>query len=145
MSTIKSFEDLRIWQKSRELSKAVYQLILSNSDIRDFPLKDQLNGSSGSIMDNIAEGFGRGGNKEFIIFLAYANGSADELRSQLYRSFDRKYLSNEQFDSLNSLALEISRMTIGLIAYLRKSDMKGPKFMARESETYYGLNPPEEG
>lgn len=95
-------------------------------------LKDQINGSSGSVMDNIAEGFGRQGNNEFINFLTIANGSVMEVKSQLYRAFDRSYFTKDKFEELSLQTDEISKMIFGLIAYLGKSDFRGQKFKARE-------------
>lgn len=128
MATIQTFEDLAVWQKSRELAKVVFRCVLSNERIKDYPFKDQVNRSSGSIMDNIAEGFGRGGNREFNIFLGYAHGSSEELRSQLYRGLDRAYYSQQEFELMFSQANEISKMTVGLMNYLKKSEFKGSKF-----------------
>lgn len=76
MATIQSFEDLKVWQKARDLCKHIYNATLEEKFSRDFALKDQINRSSGSVMDNITEGFGRKGNNEFINFLTYSNGSA---------------------------------------------------------------------
>jgi four helix bundle protein len=81
MSMVKRFEDLEIWQLAREISKDVYKITYKESIKYDFSLIDQLRRSSGSIMDNIAEGFERDGNKEFIQFLSVAKGSAGETRS----------------------------------------------------------------
>ncbi len=89
MATINQFEDLKVWQKSRVLCSEIFSLTLTGNFSKDFGLKDQINRSSGSIMDNISEGFGRKGNLEFINFL----GSACETKSQIYRTFDRNYIS----------------------------------------------------
>ena len=108
MSTWKSFEDTEIWQLTREFCKNVYQIIQHDGLSTDYRLKDQINGSSGSVMDNIAEGFERGGNKEFIQFLSIAKGSAGESRSQLYRIYDRKYISEKEFLNLKQKAENIT-------------------------------------
>jgi four helix bundle protein len=89
MATIQNFEDLKVWQKSRELCQLIFELVTTGKFVKEFALIYQINRSSGSVMDNIAEGFGRLGNNEFINFLTYANASALECKSQLYRSFDR--------------------------------------------------------
>ena len=85
-------------------------------------------------MDNIAEGFGRMGNKEFINFLTYTYGSALECKSQLYRALDRKYISPEKSEELFNLIEEIKKMTNALITYLGHSDLKGQKFKARDNK-----------
>ena len=125
---IQRFEELKCWQKSRELCARIFQLANQENFARDFSLKDQILRSSGSVMDNIAEGFGRGGNKEFIQFLLYAKGSCTEVLSQLYRAKDRTYLSEEEFEELYPLADEVARMIQGLASYLKTSKMKGIKY-----------------
>lgn len=137
MPTIDRFEDLNAWKEARTLAQEVYELIIDNDDIRDYPLKDQINRSSGSTMDNIAEGFDRKGNKEFRQFLGIAHGSNGEVKSQLYRAFDRKYLKNEDFDRTKGRCRNISKMINGLIKYLNSSSYQGTKFMVEEPETEY--------
>ena len=85
MATIQRFEDLEAWQKARELAKQVYVISNTGKLSKDFDLKNQINRSCGSVMDNIAEGFGRGSRNEFTNFLSIAKGSSDETKSQLYR------------------------------------------------------------
>lgn len=126
--SIKQFEDLECWGKARELTKAIYSISSAGRFSKDFPLRDQIRRSSISILSNIAEGFERDGNKEFIQFLSLAKGSCGETRAQLYVALDQKYLSDAQFDSLSAKATEISRMLSGLIKYLRQSGMFGRKF-----------------
>ncbi|MGN6801169.1 MAG: four helix bundle protein [Ginsengibacter sp.] len=110
-------------------------LIISQGNFsKDFGLKDQINRSSGSIMDNIAEGFGRKGNSEFINFLTYSSGSLCECKSQLYRAQDRKYITEEKRIELSALADDIGKMISSLIKYLGGSELKGTKFKAREKK-----------
>lgn len=128
MATYRTFEELDIWQKARAFANEVHTHINQGLLSRDFGLRDQLNRSSGSIMDNIAEGFERGGTKEFIQFLSFSKGSAGEARSQIYRAFDRRYLDESSFSSLLNDALEISKGLSGFMTYLSKSSIKGSKF-----------------
>lgn len=131
MATIKKFEDLAMWQKSRILCNRIYKIIHEEKFSKDYKLKDQINGSSGSIMDNIAEGFDRNSRLEFINFLGIAKGSSGETKSQLYRALDRNYICHEEFDELYSLIDEISKMINGFMNYLNKSNIKGTKFKDR--------------
>ena len=127
MATIKRFEEIDAWKVGRELCLKIGTIIDEGNFKKSFRLIDQIEGSSGSIMDNIAEGFERGTRAEFIQFLGYAKGSCGEFRSQLYRAVDRKYLNKEQFDELYVLAVRISAMIQKLIAYLQKTEVKGTR------------------
>ncbi len=131
MATIQKFEDLEIWQLARTLSKKIFLLTKTEKLIKDFSLKDQMNRSSGSIMDNIAEGYGRGSRLEFIQFLSIASGSADELKSQLYRCLDREYLESSTFDELYNEVFILHKKINGFIKYLNKTTVKGTKFKER--------------
>jgi S23 ribosomal protein. len=132
MATIQNFEDLKIWQKAKILCVHIFDLTLIGKFSKDFGLKDQINRSSGSIMDNIAEGFGRKGNIEFINFLTYANGSALKCKSQLYRAFDRKYITIEIQHDLFIMIDEITKMITSLVTYLNYCEVKGIKFKGRK-------------
>ncbi|MDX1590832.1 MAG: four helix bundle protein [Balneolaceae bacterium] len=126
--TVKRFEDLEIWQEARELCKEIYNSTLAEPFAKDYKLRGQIRRSSGSIMDNIAEGFERGGNKEFIQFLSIAKGSCGETRSQLYRASDCGYITAEEFELLYGKTVMISKKISSLMNYLSKSEIKGPKF-----------------
>ena len=128
MATINCFEDLEIWQKARLICQEVYRLTKNELFRKDFSLIDQVKRSSGSVMDNIAEGFEREGNKEFKYFLSVAKGSAGETRSQLYRALDQGYISNEEFEILKKMLLEESVKIKHFMNYLTKTDYKGNKF-----------------
>jgi len=128
MSAIEIFEDIQAWQKARELTKAIYALSNDGQFARDFGLRDQIRRASVSIMSNIAEGFGRGGNKEFIQFLSTAKGSASEVQAQLYVALDAGYINQEQFQKLYSETEATARMIAGLLRYLQNSDFKGAKY-----------------
>jgi four helix bundle protein len=128
MATISKFEDLEIWQEARDLAKEIYTLSKETELKTDFRFKEQIKASSGSVMDNIAEGFERDGNLEFRQFLSIAKGSAGETRSQIYRLYDYKYISEEQFNDLKNRCEKLSGKIKIFISYLNKNDFKGNKF-----------------
>jgi len=128
MATIKNFEDLEIWNEARVLAKEII-LISKTTDLKlDFKLRDQIKSASGSVMDNIAEGFERDGNLEFRQFLSIAKGSAGEVRSQLYRVYDSEYIEEEHLIRLKSDYERLSKKIAGFISYLNKKDFQGVKF-----------------
>ena len=131
MATIKKFEDLEVWQIARDLCRSVYDLSGKGNFSRNFALRNQIQASSGSAMDNIAEGFGRAGKKEFIQFLGISNGSTCEIKSQLYRALDQKYISITEFEESYNLADKLNNKLGSFISYLNKSDIKGEKFRNR--------------
>lgn len=128
MSSVKRFEDLEIWQLARVLCSDIFNLIENSPLKNNFKLANQIDGSSGSIMDNIAEGFERNGNKEFGQFLSIAKASCGENRSQLYRILDRKFIDEENFEKLRSKTEILSIKISNLMTYLAKSDLKGSKY-----------------
>jgi len=125
---IERFEDLDIWKEARSLCKYIFGITRKDPFCRDFKLKDQIMTSSGSIMDNIAEGFERGGNKEFIQFLSISKGSCGECRSQSYRAFDYEYIKEDILDELVMRTTRLSKEISGFSSYLKKSDFKGSKY-----------------
>jgi len=127
MARIEKFEEIEAWQKARELTQQIYAVSNGGAFVRDFGLRDQIRRASVSIMSNIAEGFERGSNKEFIQFLYIAKGSAGEMRAQLYVALDQKYIDQNSFDELKRHVSEVSRMISGLISYLSRSDFRGNK------------------
>ena len=128
MAHYNSFEDLEVFKKAREVSQKVWVIIQTTELRHDFELRNQINASSGSVMDNIAEGFGRGGNKEFIHFLGIARGSCCEVKSQLLRCLDRGYLDENSFYKFNEETQELIDQLSKFSNYLKHSDKRGNKF-----------------
>ena len=128
MATITRFEDLEIWQEARRLAKEIHIISIETELKNDFRFRDQIKASSGSVMDNIAEGFERNGNLEFRQFLSIAKGSAGKSRSQLYRVLDFNYINDEKFNVLRIDYENLSGKINNFISYLNKKDFKGTKF-----------------
>ncbi len=128
MHRIGRFEDIEAWKKARELVKAVYETTAQGGFSRDFGLRDQIRRAAVSVMSNVAEGFERGGNKEFRQFLSMAKGSAGEVKAQLYVSLDAGYITQDDFKELYSLAEETGRLIGGFMRYLAESKHRGAKF-----------------
>ena len=128
MNRIEKFEDIIAWQKARELTREVYKCTRVGAFTRDHGLKDQIQRASISTMANVAEGYERGGDKEFIQFLSNSKGSCGEVKSHLYVALDQGYLAPANFDQLYGQASEVSRLLSGFMTYLRESDLRGRKY-----------------
>ena len=121
MATIKRFEEVFAWQKARELNREIYLITDKGLFSKDFGLRDQIRRSSISIMSNIAEGFERRGDREFVRFLNIAKGSCAELKTQLYAANDIGYIDEEKFIFLMALANDTGKLLQGFKSYLNKS------------------------
>ena len=119
MSKIDRFEDLDCWKKSRELVNLIFDICENQMKNKDFSTQDQIKRAALSTMNNIAEGFGRYSNKEFIRFLEYSAASSMEIRSMLYILFDRKYIDEIEFEKCYQLTNDLTNTTLGLIRYLK--------------------------
>lgn len=132
--TITRFEDLDVWILARELAIEVYrEYTSSDSFSKDYKLRDQINASAGSVMDNIEEGFERNSRNEFVNFLSFSKGSIGELQSQLYRALDRQYISRDRFQILYDKSTLIAKKLGSLIMYLNGTVHKGRKFKNRQT------------
>ena len=121
MGKVNGFEELNVWQKSILLSKEIYVLTQNQSFEKDFGLKDQIRRASVSVSSNIAEGFERGSDKDFLKFLYYSKGSVAEVRSQLYIAQSLNYINKEEFGQAQNLSIEISKMLQKFIEYLKSN------------------------
>jgi len=127
MARIERFEEIEAWKEARSLTKAVYEISGHGAFGRDFVLRDQIRRAGVSIMANIAEGFERGGDKEFLQFLSLAKASCAEVRSHLYVAVDQTYLNTKQLDDLLTQAQGVGRMLSRFMDYLRNSQFRGNK------------------
>lgn len=135
MASIKKFEDLEIWQDARIQARTCFRLSQVSKSVGDAELMYALPKTSGSVMDNIAEGFGRGGNKEFIQFLSISYASCCEVKSQLYRYLDRPYCNEDLTEVIDNCEKLKNRIN-AFQSYLKKSEIKGYKF--KEDLVSYG-------
>src|SRR6476646_1853492 len=121
MSTITTFETIEAWQHARELRKRIYGFTKTGEFAKDFVLKDQIRRAAISVTSNIAEGFERGGNREFGQLLSVAKGSCGEVRDQLYVALDERYITEAEFEELQNSCFEIGRLISGFMNYLNQS------------------------
>ncbi len=128
MATIKRFTDIAAWQKARELVNLIYNLTRVGAFSKDWGLKDQIQRAAISICSNIAEGFERSGNREFVNFLWIAKGSTGEVASQLYNAKNCGYIDQESFDDLQNRLNQISAMLYNLIQSIKSSTVKGERY-----------------
>ena len=132
MEKIRRFEDLEVFQKARSLCKEVYRITNIDPFKGDYRFVQQIRAAAGSIMDNIAEGFERNGNKEFVSFLYIAKGSCGEVRSQLIRAEDIDFVDSDTAKGLYAECLSISKMLTSLFPSIKKSGYSGNKFLPYE-------------
>ena len=128
MAAVRDFEELAIFQKARELSKKIYPVTNREGFKSDYRFVQQIRAAAGSIMDNIAEGFERTGNKEFLNVLFIAKGSCGEVRSQLIRANDIGYLTPEEYEELYSDCRKLSASIMNFIKEIKTSDITGAKY-----------------
>jgi four helix bundle protein len=129
MATFRTFEEIEAWQQARELTKLVYEASGSGAFGRDFALRDQIRRAAVSVMSNIAEGFGRGGLREFVQFLSVARGSTSEVGAQLYVALDQGYFDADRFALLQDQVTRTGSVLSGLMRYQRTSTIKGTKYV----------------
>ena len=132
MGTIEKFEDLEIWKMARINYQQIINLSKKLKAAKEFRLSDQIKGSSGSVMDNIAEGFERNSRLEFVNSLSISKGENGEMRSQLYRCLDEDFLSPFEFEELINSAVNLSSKIANFIIYLNNSEVDGLKFKGRK-------------
>lgn len=132
MATITCLEELEIWQLARKYAREIGEMVNTQNFHQEFGLKQQMKNASGSVMDNIAEGFGRGSKHEFVNFLTIAKGSTEETRSQLYRCKDQHLVDEARFNELLVQSVNLVKRITALINYLNRSAVKGGKFKDRQ-------------
>lgn len=132
MAIAKRFEDLEVWIAAKDCSVMIYKITENEHLKKDFGLKDQIRRASVSVLSNIAEGFERNGNKEFIQFLSIAKGSAGEVRAQLYIIKELNFINEREFILLYDKISQVSKMLSGFINYLKQSELKGTKYMSEK-------------
>lgn len=143
MATIRVFEDLESWKLARKLCLMIHTFISREPFSKSYKLRDQIDSSSGSVMDNIAEGFERNGRKEFVQFLSISKGYAGETRPQLYRAFDRNFISTQEFDEAYNLTVKLGNTIGAMMNYLNKTEYTGTKYKVEEEQTDYIIQCPD--
>jgi len=133
---VKKFEDLEIWKEARRLTREIYGLSKAPKFSKDFGLRDQMQCAAVSIMSNIAEGFERDGNREFVQFLYIAKGSCGEVRSQLYVALDQEYVDQKVANDLLIMLKRLLVMIKHLIGHLKRSGLRGPKYGNSNQSTH---------
>lgn len=128
MAAFKTYEEINAWQQGRDLVKIIYSMASTGAFAKDWGLRDQIQRAAVSICSNIAEGFERRGNKEFIKFLWIAKGSAAEVSSQLYHALDLGYISQGEFENVYGAVKKVGGMVYNLIVAISSSD-KGATYM----------------
>lgn len=128
MAKITRFEDIESWKRARRFTNEIYRITSAGRFSRDFALRDQIRRVAISILSNIAEGFERGGDNEFLQFLSVAKASCGEARAQLYVAMDQSYISSRDFEVLAASANEVNQLIAGLMKYLRQSQLRGSKY-----------------
>lgn len=128
MARIEKFEEIEAWKLARQATRRIYAVTSEGPFSRDFALVNQIRRASISVMSNIAEGFERGGNKEFLQFLSIAKGSCGEVRSQLYIAMDQNYIEQVTFKEITELLIETSKTISGFMKYLQGATERGSKF-----------------
>lgn len=131
MATITRFEDIEAWQLGRELKQAIYTASKKGDFAKDFPLRDQIRRAAISVTANIAEGFERGGNREFVQFLSTSKGSCGELQDHLYTAVDEGYLTQPEFHRLYDQAATVGAKVGAFMKYLQTTEIRGQKFQGR--------------
>ncbi len=128
MTKIHGIEDLHVWKSARLLARHIDELIKTGKLNRNQPLETQLRRSSISVVSNIAEGFGRGGNREFINFLSMARGSLNELLSQVILAYDAGSCPDHLYKTIRGTIEETGKLIGGMTRYLKKTEYSGSKF-----------------
>lgn len=133
MRTVSRFEDLEIWQLAMTQCSDFDLIVEATPLAKDYELRNQMNASSGSVMDCIAEGFERSGNNEFKNLLVIAKGSNGEFRSQLHGCVNRKHIAKEKFDELYAKNIILGKKIMVFIQYLQRNEFKGQRYKKEES------------
>jgi four helix bundle protein len=132
MATIQKFEDLEIWQLARKQCQKIIPIAETMKKRHEYRFAEQIKSAAGSVMDNIAEGFERNSRLEFLNSLSISKGECGEVKSQLYRALDDRYIDQKEFEELYTSAEIESKKIANFIVYLNKSKIKGLKFKNRE-------------